>query len=27
VCDAVLAAIEEYADSAAAFFCGARACG
>ena len=27
VCDAVLAAIEEYADSAAAFFCGARSCG
>jgi 3-isopropylmalate dehydrogenase len=27
VCDAVLAAIEEYADSAASFFCGARACG
>ncbi|WEN15785.1 3-isopropylmalate dehydrogenase [Rhodanobacter sp. AS-Z3] len=25
--DAVLAAIEEHADSAAAFFCGARACG
>ncbi|HEY8682850.1 MAG TPA: 3-isopropylmalate dehydrogenase [Rhodanobacter sp.] len=27
VCDAVLAAIEDHADSAAAFFCGARACG
>jgi 3-isopropylmalate dehydrogenase len=27
VLDAVLAAIEEHADNAAAFFCGARACG
>jgi 3-isopropylmalate dehydrogenase len=25
--DAVLAAIEDHADNAAAFFCGARACG